>query len=61
MKKIRYTKLVEFAKKLLTKRSLEEGIPLITKYAKDVIGAQRCSIFIYDGKKKSYGLQYLTG
>lgn len=52
MKKIRYTKLVEFAKELLTKRSLEEGIPLIAKYAKDVIDAQRCSIFIYDSKKQ---------
>jgi signal transduction protein with GAF and PtsI domain len=51
MKENRYTKLTEFAKVLLTKRSLEEGIPLISKYVKDVIDAERCSIFIYDEKK----------
>ena len=51
MKANRYTKLTEFAKELLTKRSLEEGMPLIAKYVKDVIGAQRCSIFIYDNLK----------
>jgi GAF domain-containing protein len=48
MKANRYVKLTEFAKELLTKRSLEEGIPLISKYVKDVIEAERCSIFIYD-------------
>jgi len=41
-------KLAEFARELLTKRSLEDGLPLISKYVKDVIGADRCSIFIYD-------------
>jgi len=48
MKDNRYMKLTEFAKELLNKRSLEEGLPLIAKYVKDVIDAQRCSIFIYD-------------
>lgn len=51
MKANRYSKLTEFAKELLNKRSLEEGIPLIAKYVKDVVGAQRCSIFIYDNLK----------
>jgi len=51
MKANRYSKLTEFAKELLTKRSLEEGMPLIAKYVKDVIDAQRCSIFIYDNQK----------
>ncbi|UCN00187.1 GAF domain-containing protein [Sulfurimonas sp. SWIR-19] len=41
-------KLAEFARELLTKHSLEDGLPLIAKYVKDVIGAERCSIFIYD-------------
>jgi signal transduction protein with GAF and PtsI domain len=50
----RYTKLTEFAKELLSKRSLEEGMPLIAKYAKDVIGAQRCSVFIYDSSKNEF-------
>jgi GAF domain-containing protein len=51
MKANHYTKLTEFARELLTKRSLEEGIPLISKYAKDVLDAERCSIFIYDNMK----------
>jgi signal transduction protein with GAF and PtsI domain len=51
MKSSRYTKLTEFAKELLTKRSLEEGMPLIAKYVKDVVEAERCSIFIYDDQK----------
>jgi len=47
-----YLKLADFGKELLSKKSLEDGIPLISKYAKKVIGAQRCSIFIYDNDKK---------
>jgi len=43
-----YSKLAEFGRQLLNKKSLVEGLPLISKYVKDVIGAQRCSIFIYD-------------
>ena len=45
-----YTKLADFGRKLLDKKSLVEGLPLISTYAKDVIGAKRCSIFIYDEK-----------
>ena len=43
-----YEKLAHFGKELLDKTSLEEGLPLISNYAKEVIGAERCSIFIYD-------------
>jgi len=50
MKANRYLKLTEFGKELLAKRSLEEGLPLISKYVKDVISADRCSIFIYDSE-----------
>ena len=50
--KNRSLKLAEFARELLTKKSLEDGLPLISKYVKDVIGAQRCSIFIYDADTK---------
>ncbi|SFV68673.1 Adenylate cyclase [hydrothermal vent metagenome] len=52
MKANQYNKLTEFAQELLTKHSLEEGMPLISKYVKDVIGAQRCSIFMYDNLKQ---------
>lgn len=44
-------KLAEFAKELLDKKSLESGLPHIAKYVKEVVGAKRCSIFIYNGGK----------
>lgn len=47
-----YKKLALFGKELLDKTSLTEGLPLISRYAKEVIGADRCSIFIYDLEKK---------
>lgn len=43
-----YKKLAEFGRKLLNNTSYSSGLPQISKYAKDVIGAQRCSIFIND-------------
>ena len=46
-----YTKLSEFGRKLLTQRSLPDGLPLISEYVKDVTGAERCSIFINDTEK----------
>lgn len=46
-----YSKLVVFGKELLDKNSLTEGLSLISKYAKDVSGAERCSIFMYDADK----------
>jgi len=45
-----YAKLADFGRELLYKNSLIDGLPLISKYAKEVIGAQRCSIFINDTK-----------
>ena len=43
-----YLKLADFGRKLLDQKSLVDGLPLISKYVKEVINAQRCSIFIYD-------------
>ena len=51
--KTQYEKLANFGKELLNKTSLEEGLPLISDYAKEVIGAERCSIFIYDAQKNT--------
>ena len=42
--------LVEFASKILYKKSLPEGLPHISQYAKEIIGADRCSMFIYNPK-----------
>lgn len=38
------------AETFFEKKSIEEGLPMIAKYAKGVIGADRCSIFINDIK-----------
>ena len=45
-----YIKLAKFGRELLDKKSLGEGLPHIAKYAKDVIDARRCSIYMYDKK-----------
>ena len=42
-----YKKIADFGRQLLEKRSFEEGLPFIAKYAKELIGAERASIFIY--------------
>ncbi len=49
-----YHTLAKFGRELLEKKSLEDGLPLISKYAKDVIDAKRCSIFIYDVQEKNF-------
>ncbi len=43
-----YKKLANFGRDLLNDNSYEKGLPRIAKYAKEVIGAQRCSIFVND-------------
>lgn len=47
----RYAKLTEFGKKLLSKPSLTDGLVLISKTAKELLNADRCSIYIYDSAK----------
>lgn len=47
-----YEKLAEFGRELLNKTSIIEGLPLISKYVKEIVGADRCSIFIYDANNK---------
>jgi len=46
-----YKKLAEFGRTLLDNTSYTSGLPKISEYAKEVIGAHRCSIFIYDLQK----------
>jgi len=50
--KDRYVKLAKFGQILLTKKSVPDGLPHISEYAKEVLDAQRCSIFIYDAKNE---------
>lgn len=41
-----FSKLADFGRALLSHPTLLEGLPLISQYAKQVSGAERCSIFI---------------
>ncbi len=43
-----YKKIAEFGKQLLSDTSLENALLLIADQAKDLIKADRCSIFMYD-------------
>ena len=45
-----YNKLAEFGRNVLEIEVVDEILPYIAKYAKDTIGADRCSIFVYDNK-----------
>ena len=43
-----YIKLANFGRELLDKKSLSDGLPHISRYAKEVIDARRCSIYMFD-------------
>lgn len=42
-----YSTLAEFGHALLNNTSIERGLPMISEYAKDLINAERCTIYIY--------------
>ncbi len=48
--KTSYTALADFGRALLKRPTLAEGLPMISEYAKQVSGAERCSIFIHNPK-----------
>lgn len=48
--KTSYSALADFGRALLKRPTLSEGLPMISEYAKEVSGAERCSIFIYNPK-----------
>lgn len=41
-----FNKFADFGRALLNRPSLHDGLPVISEYAKNISGAQRCSIFI---------------
>lgn len=43
-----YTKLADFGRELLEKKSLTDGLNHIITYAKEVMNADRCSVYIYE-------------
>ena len=48
-----HMKLASFGRELLRYSSIEKGIPLISSYAKELSGASRCSIYIYNHNIKT--------
>ena len=49
-----YHALAKFGRELLEKKTLSQGLPLISTYAKNVMSAERCSIFIYDKDEETF-------
>jgi len=47
----RYATLSEFGKQLSHNPSLSDALPLISQTAKELLSADRCSIYVYDGSK----------
>lgn len=47
-----HAQLATFGHELLKHNAIESALPLISEYAKETVGAQRCSIYIYDESKK---------
>ena len=43
----KYKLLSDFSRELVNIGSLNEGLPFISQKAKEIIGADRCSVFIY--------------
>lgn len=43
-----YSKLADFGRELLDKKSFREGLPHIVSYSKEVLEADRCSVYIYE-------------
>lgn len=50
MNKKDYASLAYFGRRLLGFTILEEGLPLISEYSRNITKANRCSIFVYDRK-----------
>ena len=43
-----FNKIAEFGRKLLSRPSIELAIPMISSYARELLEADRCSVFIYN-------------
>jgi len=43
----KYKQLSDFSRELVNISSLDKGLPFISAKAKEIIGADRCSVFIY--------------
>lgn len=43
-----YQKIADFGRNLLKQPDIKEALPMIAEYSKDVIGVERCSIYMYN-------------
>lgn len=57
----RYAKLTEFGKRLMGRPALNDGLILISKTAKDLLQADRCSIYIFDKEKNELWTTFADG
>lgn len=56
-----YSALADFGRTLLKHPELVEGLPMISEYAKQVTGADRCSIFIYNSNLETLWTKLADG
>jgi len=56
-----YQELIDFGNKLLITSNLEEGLPLISDYLRNITGAMRCSIFIHNKDNDTLWTVLATG
>jgi len=48
-----FSKIAEFGRKLLERPSIELAIPMISSYARELLQADRCIVFIYNDENNS--------
>ena len=56
-----YQELIDFGNKLLITSNLEEGLPLISEYLRNITNAMRCSIFIHNKTNDTLWTVLATG
>jgi len=56
-----YKELIDFGHKLLRTSNLEEGLPLISEYLRNITNAMRCSIFIHNKENDTLWTVLATG
>ena len=45
-----YTKIAEFGRKLMAESEIENALELISEEAKELVAAERCSIYMVDSE-----------
>ncbi|HHD78607.1 MAG TPA: GAF domain-containing protein [Epsilonproteobacteria bacterium] len=56
-----YRDLIDFGNRLLITSNLEEGLPLISEYLREITNAMRCSIFVHNKSNDTLWTVLATG